>query len=310
MEGEIPKGGSSSGASATESAAPAPAVEPNNETNDLSKLEEKVSQAQKAAGQGESGDLLARMETEGTLTKTDATSENTEASKPGEQPESQPWEQQVDGILKDKGVELNTPLSSDKAGGKAGGTTEQKNAEEKDFTLRTADNPNPGERKAGETDAQFEQRRREVRQKARQGLEEREANGTATDQDKTWLKNLREAERNDQQQAKEDPKTKKDGEESKAGENGKTENLTQEQQLANISKGLGERLKGKDIETAMVNVPAKDLLLLLKAFAEADESDPKKKEGKLSIILKILGVLFLGGVMHVAESTAEQATQG
>ena len=78
----------------------------------------------------------------------------------------------------------------------------------------------------------------------------------------------------------------------------KTEQLTTDQQLEKVQQRIAAILEhNKDkLETAMVTVSAKDLVLLLKALSEAKEPDQKKKESKFMLLLKLLGVLVLSGI--------------
>lgn len=95
----------------------------------------------------------------------------------------------------------------------------------------------------------------------------------------------------------------KDLQGEKPAEN-KTEQLTTDEQLQEIQQRIGAILEnnGEKLESAMVTVSAKDLALLLKALAEAKEPNPKKKESKLMMLVKLLGVLVLSGVMETGKT--------
>ena len=60
----------------------------------------------------------------------------------------------------------------------------------------------------------------------------------------------------------------------------------------------------------MVTVSAADLATLLKALAEAKEPNQKKKETKLQLVLKLLGMLVLSGVMETAKTVTPPTSQG
>jgi len=76
-------------------------------------------------------------------------------------------------------------------------------------------------------------------------------------------------------------------------------------------KRIGALLENnrENLESTMVTVSAADLALLLKLIAEAKEPSPKKKETKLMLILKLLGVLVLSGVVETGKTVVPPTTQ-
>lgn len=81
------------------------------------------------------------------------------------------------------------------------------------------------------------------------------------------------------------------------------EQKTTDQKLEDVAQRLGALLEnnGEKLESATVNVPAKDLASLLKALAEAKEPNPKKKETKLMLLLKLLGLLTITAVTETGK---------
>lgn len=102
----------------------------------------------------------------------------------------------------------------------------------------------------------------------------------------------------------------KDLQDEEPAEN-KTEQLTTDEQLQEIQQRIGAILEnnGERLESAMVTVSAKDLALLLKALAETKEPNPKKKESKLMMLVKLLGVLVLSGVMETGKTVIPPTDQ-
>ncbi|MDP2672179.1 MAG: hypothetical protein Q8O68_01575 [Candidatus Daviesbacteria bacterium] len=97
----------------------------------------------------------------------------------------------------------------------------------------------------------------------------------------------------------------------KVAEN-KAEQPTTDEQLQEVQQRIGAILENNkdNLESAMVNISAKDLVLLLKALAETKEPDPKKKENKLMLILKLLGAIILSGITETAREVNPLKTQG
>jgi hypothetical protein len=91
-----------------------------------------------------------------------------------------------------------------------------------------------------------------------------------------------------------------------------TEQQTVDKKMEEAVKRIGTLLENnrENLESAMVTVSAADLVLLLKLIAEAKEPNPKKKETKLMLILKLLGVLVLSGVMETGKTVVPPTTQG
>jgi hypothetical protein len=84
-----------------------------------------------------------------------------------------------------------------------------------------------------------------------------------------------------------------------------------DQGLQEVSDKIGDILKNNKeaIETAMVTVPAKDLVLLLQALAEAKEPDPRKKETKLKLLMRILGILAFSIVTEAGKTVVPPTGQ-
>jgi len=86
------------------------------------------------------------------------------------------------------------------------------------------------------------------------------------------------------------------------------EQLTTDQRLEDVAQRLSALLENnrEKLDSATVNVSAKDLALLLKALAEAKEPNQKKKENKLMLLLKLLGLLGLAAVAEAGKTVTGQ----
>jgi hypothetical protein len=136
----------------------------------------------------------------------------------------------------------------------------------------------------------------------RQKLEDKVLNDTATPFDRQELYRMNQ----EGKSTSEEELLKKETAENK------TEKSSTDEQLQEIQQRLGAMLeKNKDkLETATVTVSAKDLLLLMQALAGAKETNPKKKESKLMLLLKLLGVLLFSGVVETGKEAAPVNSKG
>ena len=93
-------------------------------------------------------------------------------------------------------------------------------------------------------------------------------------------------------------------EKAKESTEDKTEQSTVDKSLQEAEQRLSALLENnkENLESTMVTVSAADLAMLLKAAAETKEPDPKKKETKLALILKLLGVLVLSGAIETGKT--------
>jgi len=100
-------------------------------------------------------------------------------------------------------------------------------------------------------------------------------------------------------------------EKTKESTEGKTEQSAADKRLQEAEQRITALLENnkENLESAMVTVSAADLAILLKALAGAKEVDPKKKETKLMLILKLLGMLVLSGVIETGKAAIPSTSQ-
>jgi hypothetical protein len=295
-------------------------------TDEMKNLEAKVVDAQK-------GDLLARMENEGKIAKTDKTDEETNKSgaKKTEDQTAQTTTQTEKTVENQsnlggdtnikKEAETKLPAESPIVPGKVANNPEfkktwgdlyaQAGVGGKEVNVAAIDKQALSDYYDKSAKIQFEQGlsdevkndplyQRELGKTTAKAQEKGEPlDGKKLSQEALakfqYEKDLQDEKPEESKESEEDRLGEKN--EEKTGPQGKETTGTEEKELTtdekvkNIIEGFNKLLENKDIESAKVTLPAKDLLSLLKAYAEANEPDAKKKEARLTLLQKFIAVI-------------------